>query len=68
MTNIVKKHASENYISNRFGIPPFDNINITYDGSDNIATIIYKRDTVVVGQLDYTYDGSDNLTNILRTI
>tara|TARA_B110000093_G_C12864921_1_gene365019 strand:+ start:478 stop:684 length:207 start_codon:yes stop_codon:yes gene_type:complete len=68
MTNIVKRYAPENYITNRFAIPAFDSINITYDGSDNIATIIYKRDTIVVGQLDYTYDGSNNLTNILRTI
>ena len=68
MTDIVKRYAQDNFISNRFGIPAFDNISITYDVADNIETIIYKRDSVVIAQLDYSYDGSGNITNILRTL
>lgn len=68
MTDIVKRYAQDNFISNRFGIPAFDNISITYDVADNIETIIYNRDSVAVAQLDYSYDGSGNITNILRTL
>jgi len=70
---MTKKHAQENYISNRFGIPAHDYIKNTYDVSGNLTQIDFYYGGLQdsgehVAQLIMTYDVNDNLLTIERTI
>jgi len=68
MSHIVKKYSQDNFITNRLGIPPFDNVNLSYDSSDNVSLIVFTRDTGTVAKVQYSYDSAENITNIKRTV
>jgi hypothetical protein len=44
----------------------YDEVDMTYDGNDNLIEAVYKRNGEIVTTLEMTYDGNDNLTNIVR--
>jgi hypothetical protein len=64
---IVKKYSDANYISNRMGLPAYDNTQFVYTNG-NVTSVIYSLDSVVVGQIDYTYDTDGNLINKQRVV
>lgn len=49
-----------------FAIPPYDEIDLGYTGSNN-TTVTYKKLGVTVATLTLTYDMSDNLTSVVQT-
>lgn len=60
-----------NDVANPMGIPPYDHIVNTYDGSSNLLTATYYRGGsggVVVARLVMTYDGSGNVLTVDREI
>jgi hypothetical protein len=64
---VVKPHAQENYITNRMGIPAYDNIDMVY--TDQILTsIIYSLNGIVKAQINYTYDINGDMINVNRIL
>jgi hypothetical protein len=53
-------------IVNTLVVSPYDEIDLTYDGSGNVSTVLYKSAGVLVATLSMTYT-SGNLTSIVKT-
>ena len=67
----TKKYGEENYISNNMGIPAYDYISNTYDGSNNLLQVVYRLGGAsgdIVATIVMTYDGSNNLLTVDRTV
>lgn len=50
-----------------WGIPAFDSIVISYDGSSRISAVAYRKGNNTLATLSLTYDAQSNITNITRT-
>ena len=61
-----KNFANINPAVDGFNIGSFDDVVLTYTGS-NLHTVTYKANGVNVAVLTLSYDGSNNLTEIVRT-
>lgn len=46
---------------------PYNSITLTYDGSNNLTSALYKLSGVNVNTLTMTYDGSGNLLTVTKT-
>jgi|TARA_R110002153_G_scaffold78307_3_gene200473 hypothetical protein len=62
---IVKPHHANNYLSNRMGIPAFDDTQMLYTGA-LLSSVIYSLGGVAVAQVNYTYNADDDIINITR--
>jgi chemotaxis regulatin CheY-phosphate phosphatase CheZ len=60
-----KSFANINPSISPFGIEDYDEIDLTYTGS-NITTVVYKLNSVTMGTLTLSYSGS-NITKVVRT-
>ncbi len=47
--------------------PDFDDIVLTYDGSNRLTTVAYKLATVTLRTLTLSYDGASNLIEVVRS-
>lgn len=50
-----------------WGIPSFDSIVMTYDGSSRVSTITYRRGTTALATLTLAYDTQNNITSVTRS-
>lgn len=69
----TKKYGTDNYISNRLGIPAHDYIKNTYDGSNNLTQVDFyyggQQDSGEhVARIVMTYDVNGNLLTTERTV
>jgi len=62
---IVKAHHANNYLSNRMGIPAFDDTAMTYTAG-LLTSVTYSLGGVTVAQVNYTYNADDDIINITR--
>ena len=60
----VPFYAQATYPVNQFAIPPYDEIQLTNDGSGNPTVAAYLKESVLVATLTFTYDGNSYLTNV----
>lgn len=59
--------GGDSVLRSGFEIPTHDFISNTYDGSNNLTQVLYKRGGAggkVVATLTLTYDGSNNLLTV----
>ena len=49
-----------------FAIPPYDDIEMTYDSNNNLTQVQYKSGGTVVATLNMSYDANNNLTSVSK--
>ena len=65
--SIVKPHGPTNFISNRMGIPAYDNIALDYV-AEVLQSLTYSLDGDIVARVSYTYDAQGDMINAQRVI
>jgi len=50
-----------------FSIPVYDDIVLSYDGDDNLSSVVYKKDGSTLATLTMSYDSNGNLIEVNKS-